>query len=648
MGTGNPRRLRSAAAGVLAIAFAAAPSAAHGFDPLTEALNYSKNQERLTYDVLTPEFQLLMQARNIQGPIERAAITANDPERQPSNVCTIRGNECAGEVRFYTWDEPDDYGIKTPVVFTARSGAVISGTVWGTEAGPADRPAVVITTGSVQAPETLYWGLAANLAKAGYVVLTYDVQGQGQSDTLGEAPDTQEGVPSQAGQPFYDGSEDALDFLLSAPGSPYDPRPSCGNANGGVGTDHSPKHDRRVGAGLATAFNPLHHLVDPSRVGIAGHSLGAAGVSFVGQKDPRVDAVVGWDNLRYTVDGPDDGNGADGVPECPSQPASRDAAANLKPALGMSADYFIVPTPYTTDPDPQEKNAAFAEFKAAGVDTMQVNIRGGSHEEFAFIPGMTVPIPLGQASLRGHHMTAFYTRAWLDKYVRCQGGACTPAERADADARLLSDRWRNDPGTLAIDPNTPKDPNAFSFYLRSRYDVGLAAGGDAVCDDMRTGCATMGPDGGPPEFSYLDYARTADTGPGPGPGPDTDGDGTPDASDSCPSVSGTGGDGCPAAGASSGPNQPQPSAGTCATATPLRGTRRADRLVGTPDADLIVGRRGRDRLNGLAGRDCLRGGKGRDRINARDGEQDQVNCGRGRDRVRADRIDVLRRCERRR
>ena len=75
----------------------------------------------------------------------------------------------------------------------------------------------MITTGSVQAPETLYWGLAAALAKHGYVVLTYDVQGQGRSDTFGEGPDQQEGVPSQAGQPFYDGTEDALDFLLSSP-----------------------------------------------------------------------------------------------------------------------------------------------------------------------------------------------------------------------------------------------------------------------------------------------------------------------------------------------------------------------------------------------------------------------------------------------
>ena len=36
----------------------------------------------------------------------------------------------------------------------------------------------------------------------------------------------------------------------------------------------------------------------PSRIGIAGHSLGAGAVSYVGQVDPRVDAIVAWDNLR--------------------------------------------------------------------------------------------------------------------------------------------------------------------------------------------------------------------------------------------------------------------------------------------------------------------------------------------------------------
>jgi dienelactone hydrolase len=628
------------AAGALAL-----PGGAVAFDPGLEGLNFSRTGERLGHEVLTPEFLALLEQRNLIAPVEFAELKLNDPERNPSNVCPIRARECAGDPRFYSWDEPDDHGVMTPVVFTARNGAVISGTVWSTEAGPAERPGVVITTGSVQAPETAYWGLAATLAKHGYVVLTYDVQGQARSDTFGEEPDEQEGVPSQQGQPFFDGTEDALDFLLSTPGSPYDPRPSCGNANGGVGTDHSPKHDRRVGEGLATAFNPAWGLVDPSRVGVAGHSLGASGVSFVGQKDPRVDALVAWDNLSAP------GSGVLGGHECPSAPETRTEPPITKPALGMSADYGLTPTPYTSDPDPQARNAGFLAYKAAGVDSMEVSIRGGTHYEFFFVAGETVPV-FGLATLRGLHMTAWYTTAWLDRYVKCQGD---PSCQQEAENRLLTDRWRDDPGTEAIDPNTPADPNLFSFYLRSRHDLTLAAGGDAICDDMRAGCADMGPDGGPAEYSYLAEAMTADA-PGDAASPDTDGDGTPDASDSCPSVPGPKGNrGCPLA---------KRFLGRCATPNTKRGSAGDDRIAGTALGDRLFGRRGDDRLRGLAGADCIRGqagddriggGKGRDalrggtgddRISARDGARDLIRCGSGLDGVRADRADRTRGCER--
>ena len=151
----------------------------------------------------------------------------------------------------------------------------------------------MITNGSVQAPERLYWFAAQTLAKAGYVVLTSDPQGQGQSDERGEAPDENEGSPAQTdGRPFFDGTQDALEFFLSTPKSVYKPRPSCDS-----GTSHAPKQNRRVASGLNAAYNPLWQLLNPKKIGLAGHSFGAAGVSFVGQKDPRVSAIVAWDNL---------------------------------------------------------------------------------------------------------------------------------------------------------------------------------------------------------------------------------------------------------------------------------------------------------------------------------------------------------------
>jgi len=253
-----------------------------GFDSGTEQRNFAKHSERSTYEFSQPEFQAALSQRFSDNIAEELQIQTTDPERNSSgNICTHRARECAGDVRFYDWAQRGR-GIMTPLLWTARSGAVISGAVWATRAGPAVRPGIVITTGSVQAPETLYWGIAATLAKKGYVVLTYDVQGQGRSDTYGEAPDAFEGFPSQEGRPFYDGTEDALDFFVSTPADPYRPRRSCTS-----GTSHAAKHERRVGEGLAAAHNPLWEMVDPEHIGIAGHSLGASAVSNVGQSDPR-------------------------------------------------------------------------------------------------------------------------------------------------------------------------------------------------------------------------------------------------------------------------------------------------------------------------------------------------------------------------
>lgn len=253
--------LRVAGALLVGVTCLLLAAVAPGFDPPTEAKNFAKTSERYEYIVGTPEFQARLQKQNVDDNAELSQIAASeaaagaDARNFTGNVCFQHKQECAGDVRFLDW-EANGFGISTPVLFGARDGATISGKVWATKAGPAKRPAIVLTSGSVQAPEQLYWGIAATLAKHGYIVLTYDVQGQGRSDTFGEAPDTGEGFPSQSGQPFYDGTEDALDFMLSTPASPYDPRPSCGNSNGGTGTDHSAKHARRIGAGLNASFNP--------------------------------------------------------------------------------------------------------------------------------------------------------------------------------------------------------------------------------------------------------------------------------------------------------------------------------------------------------------------------------------------------------
>ncbi len=85
-----------------------------------------------------------------------------------------------------------------------------------------------------------------------------------------------------------------------------------------------------------------------------------------------------------------------------------------------------------------------------------------------------------------------------------------PACKRDADRRLLSDRWRNDTREKQIDVND--DPNVFSFYTRSRYDFHTASGKEVSCNDMRSGCASMKPDGLPPGYDFVTDAYSLPSG----------------------------------------------------------------------------------------------------------------------------------------
>ena len=484
---------RLAAIAAVLAALAVFASAALAFDPAEEAQNYGKGKERQAI-YSTPEYQAKLREVSIENRASAMAQQAADPERNfLAQLCATGEDGCAGDVRLYDW-QANGYGIVKKVLFTARNGATLSGHVWATKAGPAKRPGVVITNGSVQAPEQVYWFVAQTLAKNGYVVLTWDPQNQGQSDSRGEAPDDGEGFPAQSdGRPFFDGTEDALNFFFSSPSSPYTPQKSCSS-----GTSHAAKQERRVKAKLDAGFNPFWKLLDASRVGIAGHSYGAAGVSYIGQFDPRVKAIVAWDNLGNTDPGSNFIGNSPREQPCPGDPSQRAVAPITKPALGMSADYFIPPEPNTSDPDPLAKSAESFEYSKKGVDTGELIIRGGTHYDYDWVPNPGFP-----ATLRGADMIAWYTQAWFDKYVRGDG--------ASADSRLLTSRWRDDAAEKGVDPKG--DGNMFSWYYKSRLSIGLSGGGRFVCEDMRKGCPGMksgSDDGYKGNFDFLSVDTSKD------------------------------------------------------------------------------------------------------------------------------------------
>jgi hypothetical protein len=70
-----------------------------------------------------------------------------------------------------------------------------------------------------------------------------------------------------------------------------------------------------------------------------------------------------------------------------------------------------------------------------------------------------------------------------------------------------------------------------------------------------------------------------------------------------------------------------------------------DDLDGGAGNDRIAGGGGGDQIRGGLGRDLLLGGRGGDLLRDRDSKRGLIGCGPGRDRVKADRRDRLRRCE---
>ena len=90
-------------------------------------------------------------------------------------------------------------------------------------------------------------------------------------------------------------------------------------------------------------------------------------------------AIVAWDNLAAPDPNQTTGASGGGPQEqpCPANPAARSVPPITKPALGMSADYFIPPEPNTSEPEPLAKSQESFAYTAAGVDTGEIIIRAG-------------------------------------------------------------------------------------------------------------------------------------------------------------------------------------------------------------------------------------------------------------------------------
>lgn len=278
---------------------------------------------------------------------------------------------------------------------SAQTGACLSGTVFApanlqapTRVSRTRYPGVVIGPGSGSGVEAMYQWAARDLAGHGYVAVTIDPQGVGKSGTFGSPPCDApppdptkpcQGVPWQQASNYVDAIETALNFLVS----------------------------RR---------DPFRAHLDPSRLGAAGHSLSARAVSYVQMIDPRIKAIVAWDNLASDLTGDagsPSGGGVAGQVIGGEVPGSSIPITPTVPALGEASDNRGTTEPTNADPD--QKKTAFQKWRSAGVPSMEVVFKGVNH--FVWAQNNTTP---SDTNIKNFE---YYTRAWFDRFLLGDLGA---------------------------------------------------------------------------------------------------------------------------------------------------------------------------------------------------------------------------------
>jgi hypothetical protein len=386
-------------------------------------------------------------------------------------------------------------GVSKRVAFTNKYGALLRGTVYRPKAGAVDPytgrtlrapfPGVVITTGSVQGSEGMYRWLAQDLAERGYVVLTYDVQGQGSGETFPHQeggptnalpfcnpfaePEDEEmsgcpGVPSQQLSNFTVGTRNALGFFTSTPSRPY-ANPLRGDAQV---DEHNPFWRWFDRSPDPRPFTPGR----TTRVAIIGHSLGAAAVSQVQERDRRVATVVGLDKLSGGQGAGELATGA--KPVVPGLAVQSEYGFTVAPWF-LSGGSSLRPEPSPEGPDPRrERRTGFEPWRAAGVDTMLVVPRASTHLDYTDIP-LVLP-----ASRYGQALTSRYVQGWLDHYLK----------HRDTRSTLLASRLRylEPVGGGRWAPITLRTRELMSYQLCSAYSFRQAGQRYADPDVTGAGC----------------------------------------------------------------------------------------------------------------------------------------------------------------
>jgi hypothetical protein len=269
----------------------------------------------------------------------------------------------------YPWQTSNDWLQRTVSVPSPADGKDLAGTLFRPVRAKADAelPAVAILHGLGGKEQSVWW-LARYLAGRGYVALTVTTAGNNAAN-------------------FSNAMQAMADYLRSPD-------------------------------------NPYAAYIDVARVGAAGHSAGARAASWVQDADfthaDHVKTIVALDNLTSDLQG-DSGNYLL-APQCTaSQLAGRPVYTSgltsgpitpRVPALGLASDDNSVTCPERNVlPDPYAKEAAWNKWRAAGLDALELVLKGTNHLSFDQDGSRTFT---GDAHLQ---LIGELTQSWFDAYL---------------------------------------------------------------------------------------------------------------------------------------------------------------------------------------------------------------------------------------
>lgn len=485
---------------------------ADGVDwPARAAQNHAHARERAVDQLTHPEYNAGFWALALDF------LEGNDPSQTRVATDPFRLDWAPGR------------GSHTAVSYANRYGATIHGSIWlpqlplrdpvTAEETSGPLPVVLIVSGTA-AVQTQYLGMAQGLAEAGYLVMTFDPQGQGLSDTnpnpvsfycdpQGAWRERQElGIREEgacAGEVRSFGDRPAYEerfFVAQRMNGPdfeaFEPHYTRTHARYIFGAIDAV-------AWLLSEANPHRDLVDADRIGIAGHSLGAHAAFNLGNGDPhrRFAAAVMWDSFGPMLD----------------------MVEPTVPTMFQHADREELFGPYLQPPDPDSipGRRLLLEFQDSGVDAAQLVLRGSTHSEWQYVPHSFLnPFcrPPCTASRKGERVALYYTLAWFDRYLkgaehpsrpgraarppraRAAAGEHAAQQRADATRRLTARVFDGSVdgssiGSGSWDPvaqrNLPYliEGEAVSDHLSFLYRSSYAFAGSS-CHDWRGGCGTTG------------------------------------------------------------------------------------------------------------------------------------------------------------